>query len=156
LIYKATEMVNFAQGDILMIGAFVAFSAVAAFGLNYWLGFLIAVAVTGAFGYALDAVVLRRVIGQPQFAVVMLTLGLGFIFSAAAGLAWGYDAVGFVTPFTNKTVNAGGLVLGADNVSIIVGTVIYYVFGRTGWMGGTYAPPPRNSFILAKKDSDSG
>ena len=129
-------MVNFAQGDILMIGAFVAFSAVAAFGLNYWLGFLIAVAVTGAFGYALDAVVLRRVIGQPQFAVVMLTLGLGFIFRAAAGLAWGYDAVGFVTPFTNKTVNAGGLVLGADNVSIIVGTValcgvLYVFFSKT-------------------------
>ena len=67
---------------------------------------------------------LRRVIGQPQFAVVMLTLGLGFIFRAYAGIAWGYDSVGFDTPFTNKTVNLGGLILGQDNVSIIVGTVL--------------------------------
>jgi len=124
LIYKATEMVNFAQGDIMMLGGFLAFSLIAHWGLNYWVGALLAIVITAAFGYALDAVVLRRVIGQPQFAVVMLTLGLGFIFRAGAGITWGYDSVGFATPFTNKTVNLGGLVLGQDNVSIIVGTVI--------------------------------
>jgi branched-chain amino acid transport system permease protein len=136
LIYKATEMVNFAQGEIMMLGGFVAYSLIATFGLNYWVGALIAVLVTAAFGFALDAVVLRRVIGQPQFAVVMLTLGLGFIFRAGAGITWGYDSVGFNTPFTNKTVNAGGLILGQDNLSIIVGTVLlcgvlYVFFSRT-------------------------
>ncbi|MGE0419971.1 MAG: branched-chain amino acid ABC transporter permease [Acetobacteraceae bacterium] len=136
LIYKATEMVNFAQGDIMMLGGFIAFSMIAHWGLNYWVGSLLAIAITAAFGFLLDAVVLRRVIGQPQFAVVMLTLGLGFIFRAGAGLSWGYDAVGFVTPFTNKTVNLGGLVLGQDNLSIIVGTlllcgVLYVFFSKT-------------------------
>lgn len=136
LIYKATEMVNFAQGDIMMLGGFVAFSLIANFGLNYWVGALIAIAITAAFGYALDAIIIRRVIGQPQFAVVMLTLGLGFIFRAAAGITWGYDSVGFATPFTNKTVDVGGLVLGADNVSIIAGTlllclVLFLFFNRT-------------------------
>ena len=82
LIYKATEMINFAQGDIMMLGGFFAFSLIAHFGLNYWVGALLAILLTAAFGFALDAVVLRRVIGQPQFAVVMLTLGLGFIFRA--------------------------------------------------------------------------
>jgi branched-chain amino acid transport system permease protein len=124
LIYKATELVNFAQGDIMMLGGFVAFSLIAHWGLNYWIGALIAIAVTAAFGFALDVIVIRRVIGQPQFAVVMLTLGLGFIFRAAAGITWGYDSVGFGTPFTNKTVNISGLVLGEDNLSIIIGTVL--------------------------------
>ena len=104
LIYKATEMINFAQGDIMMLGGFFAFALITHFGLNYWVGALLAILLTAAFGFALDAVVLRRVIGQPQFAVVMLTLGLGFIFRAAAGITWGYDSVGFNTPFTNKTV----------------------------------------------------
>lgn len=136
LIYKATEMVNFAQGDIMMMGAFVAFSLIAHWDVNYWLGALIAIAITAAFGFLLDATILRRVIGQPQFAVVMLTLGLGFIFRAGAGLGWGYDSVGFVTPFTNQTVAVSGLVLGADNISIIVGTVLlcgvlYIFFSKT-------------------------
>jgi branched-chain amino acid transport system permease protein len=136
LIYKATEMVNFAQGDIMMLGGFVAFSLIAHFHLPYWVGGLLAILITGVFGYVLDAVVILRVIGQPQFAVVMLTLGLGFIFRAVAGITWGYDSVGFNTPFTNKTVNLGGMVLGADNLSIIVGTVLlcgvlYVFFSKT-------------------------
>ena len=136
LIYKATEMVNFAQGEIMMLGAFVAYTLVAKWGVNYWVGALIAIAVTAGFGYMLDVVVLRRVIGQPQFAVVMLTLGLAFIFRAGAGIVWGYDPVGFVTPFTNQTVKFSGLVLGADSVSIICGTlvlcaVLYLFFSHT-------------------------
>ncbi len=136
LIYKATEMVNFAQGDIMMLGGFVAFSLIAWFHLPYWIGALLAIVITAGFGYALDAIILRRVIGQPQFAVVMLTLGLGFIFRAGAGITWGYDSVGFDTPFTNRTVNIGGLVLGEDNLSIIVGTlllcgVLYLFFSKT-------------------------
>ena len=124
LIYKATEMVNFAQGDVMMLGGFVAFSLIAQFHLPYWVGGLLAILITAAFGYALDALIIRRVIGQPQFAVVMLTLGLGFIFRAVAGITWGYNSVGFNTPFTNKRVDIGGLVLGEDNLSIIVGTVL--------------------------------
>ena len=136
LIYKATEMVNFAQGDIMMLGGFVAFSLIAHFHLPYWVGGLLAMLITAAFGYVLDAVVIRRVIGQPQFAVVMLTLGLGFIFRAVAGITWGYDSVGFETPFTNKTINVGGMILGEDNLSIIVGTVLlcgvlYVFFSKT-------------------------
>jgi len=136
LIYKATEMINFAQGDILMLGGTFAFALLAHFCLNYWIGALLAILLTAAFGFALDAIILRRVIGQPQFAVVMLTLGLGFIFRAYAGITWGYDSVGFETPFTNRTVNLHGLILGQDNVSIIVGTVLlcgvlYVFFSRT-------------------------
>jgi branched-chain amino acid transport system permease protein len=136
LIYKATEMVNFAQGDVMMLGGFIAFSLIAQFHLPYWVGGLLAILITAAFGYALDALILRRVIGQPQFAVVMLTLGLGFIFRAAAGITWGYDSVGFDTPFTNKRVHVGSLVLGEDSLSIIVGTVLlcavlYLFFSKT-------------------------
>ena len=136
LIYKATEMVNFAQGDVMMLGGFAAFTFISTLGMNYWLGALCAVAVTAAFGYLLDVVILRRVIGQPQFAVVMLTLGLGFIFRAAAGIGWGYDSMAFNTPFTNKVTRIGNLVLGQDNLSIIVGTVLlcgvlYLFFSKT-------------------------
>src|SRR5437899_1615487 len=86
LIYKATELVNFAQGDLLMLGAFVAYMAVVWWGLDYWLAFAISVVVIGVFGALLDRLVLRQVIGQPQFAVVMLTIGLGAMFRTFASV----------------------------------------------------------------------
>src|SRR6266478_6836139 len=67
LIYKATELVNFAQGDLLMLGAFVAYMAVVWYGVGYWAALALAVAIVALFGAALDAAILRRVIGQPQF-----------------------------------------------------------------------------------------
>lgn len=136
LIYKATELVNFAQGDIMMLGGFAAYTFITWLGLNYWLGAALAVVATAGFGYLLDVIVIRRVIGQPQFAVVMLTLGLGFIFRAVAGISWGYDSVGYVTPFTNHVVKLGSFALGYDSLSIIGGTVVlcavlYLFFSRT-------------------------
>jgi branched-chain amino acid transport system permease protein len=136
LIYKATEMVNFAQGEFMMLGGFVAFTLIAGFGVNYWLGGLLAVMTMAVFGFLLDAVVLRRVIGQPQFAVVMLTLGLGFIFRAFAGITFGYAAVTFATPFTNQVARFGNFVIGLDSLSIIAGTVLlcavlYFFFSHT-------------------------
>lgn len=136
LIYKATEMINFAQGDLMMLGGFVAFSMIAGLGMNYWAGAAVAIVVMAIFGFLLDAVVLRRVIGQPQFAVIMLTLGLGFIFRAAAGVAFGYGSVTFVTPFTNKVERVGDIVIGQDSLSIVVGTVLlctllYLFFSKT-------------------------
>ena len=60
----------------MMLGAFVAYGLIAKWGVNYWVGGLIAIGITAVFGYFLDVAILRRVIGQPQFAVVMLTATL--------------------------------------------------------------------------------
>ncbi len=136
LIYKATEAVNFAQGDIMMLGAFAALTFVAVLGLNYWIGLLLAIVVLAIFGYLLDAIVLRPIIGQPQFAIVMLTIGLGFIFRTVAGAVWGHDPQSFDTPFTGKVASIGQLVIGQENLAIIIGTallclVLYMFFTRT-------------------------
>jgi branched-chain amino acid transport system permease protein len=124
LIYKATEMVNFAQGDVMMLGAFMALTFIGTMGMNYWLGFLLAAVAMAVFGYLLDALVLRRIIGQPQFAIVILTISLGFIFRSAAGFIWGHETQSFPTPFTNRSLNAGGVVLPLETLSMIAGTLI--------------------------------
>ena len=123
LIYKATELVNFAQGDLLMLGAFVCYMAVVWWGLDYWLAFLIAVLTIAVFGALLDAVLLRRVIGQPQFAVVMLTIGLGAVFRTFASVTWGSEIYTLPTPFGGVTTIAG-VTLSHQYLSIIVGTLI--------------------------------
>jgi branched-chain amino acid transport system permease protein len=140
LIYKATEMVNFAQGDLMMLGAFFAYTFITAFGFDYWIGIIAAIVVMALFGFVLDAVLLRQVIGQPQFAVVMLTIGLGFIFRSSAGVGFGHDPVSFETPFTNKVVTLSeNLIIGQENIAIVVGTIalcaVLYVFFRFTRLG---------------------
>jgi branched-chain amino acid transport system permease protein len=135
LIYKATELVNFAQGDLLMLGAFIAYMAVVWWGLDYWIAFAIALVVTGIFGALLDATILRKVIGQPQFAVVMLTLGLGAIFRTFASITWGSEIYTLPTPF-GGVWKIGNITLSHQYISIIVGTVLlctilYLFFNRT-------------------------
>jgi branched-chain amino acid transport system permease protein len=119
LIYKATELVNFAQGDLLMLGAFVAYMAVVWWGLDYWVAFAIAVVSIGAFGAVLDKLVLRQVIGQPQFAVVMLTIGLGAMFRTFASVTWGSEIYTLPTPFGGVTTVAG-VTLSHQYLSIIM------------------------------------
>ncbi|MCW5569174.1 MAG: branched-chain amino acid ABC transporter permease [Dokdonella sp.] len=123
LIYKATELVNFAQGDLLMLGAFVAYMAVVWWGLNYWVAFAIAAVIIAAFGALLDITVLRRVIGQPQFAVVMLTIGLGGMFRTFASVTWGSEIYTLPTPFSGVT-QVAGVTLSHQYLSIIIGTLI--------------------------------
>src|SRR4029079_19401343 len=136
LIYKATEMVNLAQGDVMMLGAFAALTCIGTMGLNYWVGFLLAAICMAVFGYLLDALVLRRIIGQPQFAIVILTISMGFIFRAGAGLIWGHETQSFPTPFTNRVFNAGGLILPLESISMIARTgilagLLYLFFNYT-------------------------
>jgi branched-chain amino acid transport system permease protein len=124
LIYKTTELVNFAQGDLMMLGAFTCYMFVVWYGIGYWPAFALAVAIIGIFGAALDRLVLRRVIGQPQFAVVMLTIGLGAIFRSFASMTWGSEIYTLPTPFSAQQTIVGGVSVSHEYVSIILATVI--------------------------------
>ena len=139
LIYKATETINFAQGDILMLGAFVAFSLIGILGMDYIMGFALTVVIIAVFGFFLDSVVVRQIIGQPPFATVMLTIGIGFILRGFASIYWGTDIFSFSTPFSGKITEFNGLIISYVNLSIIIGTVIlvsvlylFFTFSRIG------------------------
>ncbi len=124
LIYKATELVNFAQGDLMMLGAFTCYMLTVWYGIGYWPAFALAVAAVALFGAGLDRFVLRRVIGQPQFAVVMLTIGLGAVFRSFASITWGSEIYTLPTPFSAHQTVIAGVSVSHEYVSIIVGTVI--------------------------------
>ena len=139
LIYKATETINFAQGDILMLGAFDAFSLIGVLGMDYIMGFALTVVIIAVFGFFLDSVVVRQIIGQPPFATVMLTIGIGFILRGFASIYWGTDIFSFSTPFSGKITEFNGLIISYVNLSIIIGTVIlvsvlylFFTFSRIG------------------------
>jgi branched-chain amino acid transport system permease protein len=134
LIYKATEVVNFAQGELMMIGAFIAYTFVVFLNLNYWLAFLFTVCFMWVFGMLLDRVVLRPLVGEPVFAIVMVTIGFGILARSVVSMipGWGTDTFSFKTPFAEKAVKAGGLVVSWEHLSIIVLSValvlLFYLF----------------------------
>lgn len=136
LIYKTTEVVNFAQGDFMMLGGFVAYTYIAIVGFNYWAGFLLAVLTMGLVGMFMERFVIRPILGFPQFSIVMATIGLGFLLRSLAGMIWGTDDLKIDTPFSTGVLKIGDLVLAHDKLSVIVATVIliivlYLFFNRT-------------------------
>jgi branched-chain amino acid transport system permease protein len=124
LIYKAAEVVNFAQGDMLMLGAFFALWFSTGLGLGFWLGLLCAVLLTAAVGWAIDAAIVRRVIGQPQFATVMLTIGIGMVLRTAVTMGFGPDTRTMASPFSGGMASLGGVPVSTTYLSIIGGTVV--------------------------------
>ncbi len=138
LIYKASETVNFAQGDMMMFGAFVAVTFVNEeyLGWPFIPGILAAMVCMAVMAYMLDKFVFRHIFGQPQFAMVILTIALGFVIRFLAGAFWGHEPTAINTPLAGKQIELGGLVLGADDLSVIVVTVLltlilYLFFSRT-------------------------
>jgi branched-chain amino acid transport system permease protein len=79
LVYKATDAINFAQGEFVMIAGFVAAGALMVWGAPLWLAVLLAIASLVLFGFVLERVMLRKLIGRPVIAVVMATIGLASI-----------------------------------------------------------------------------
>ncbi|WP_209509272.1 MULTISPECIES: branched-chain amino acid ABC transporter permease [unclassified Ruegeria] len=138
LIYKATEAVNFAQGDFMMLGAFVTIGLTNTeyMGLPFWLALPISLGIMGALGYLLDRLIIRRLFGESQTAVVILTIALGFVIRFVAGLIWGHEPQALQNPLAGKEVRFGGLVLGMEDVAVIVVTILltgalYVFFSRT-------------------------
>jgi len=79
LVYKATDAINFAQGEFVMIAGFVAAGGLMVWGVNLWLSIALAIASLVVFGFVLERVMLRKLIGRPVIAVVMATIGLASI-----------------------------------------------------------------------------
>ena len=141
LIYKATETVNFAQGDLMMLGAFFALTGGTVLGLPYWLTIVFAMAVMAVFGMLAERLLLRPVLGQPAFTVVMVTIGLGYILRGVVTLVpgWGTDTYTLATPFANAVIGSGGVVLAVQELAMIGMTaalcLALYVFFRYAKLG---------------------
>ncbi len=124
LIYKATEMVNFAQGDLMMLGAFLAYTFINLAGLPFLLGVIAALAAMALLGMVMERAILRPMIGEPPFAVLMITIGLGFVLRAVAGAIWGAEPRNIESPMSGGVIRWGDVTIGLENLAIILGTAL--------------------------------
>jgi len=124
LIYKATETVSFAQGELMMLGAFCGLAVMGFLGFPFWLAVPCAIAGMAVFGLLLEMLVIRPILGQPAFSIVMLTIGIGYV---ARGLITMIPGIGTEThtlavPYKDQVWNAGGLVLNVEQMVVIAAT----------------------------------
>jgi len=126
LIYKATETVSFVQGELMMLGGFIGLFAMSALGWPFWLAFGSAVVAMALFGVALDRVVIRPILGQPAFSIVMLTIGIGYVARGAVTMipGIGTETHALAVPYKDQTWTAGTLVLNVEQLVIIAATVL--------------------------------
>jgi len=109
LIYKASQVVNFAQGEFLLVGAWVCWWLLTTWQIPFWAGFLVTLAFMTLFGIVLQVVVLRPLIGEPVISVIMATIGLGIFFQALMKWMFGVFAQPFPPIFTVDRVRVLGL-----------------------------------------------
>jgi branched-chain amino acid transport system permease protein len=126
LVYKATEVVTFAQGELLMLGAFAVFVLTATFGWPFWIATMVAVAAVALVGAALERVVIRPVLGQPAFSLVLLTLGMGYVMRGAVTMVPGIgtDTHTLSVPYQGQLFKAAGVVIAYEQLVIIGMTAV--------------------------------
>ncbi len=119
LTYKATEVLNFAHGDLLMLASFIAWGLITGLTWPFWVALPATIALVAVATYLLERGVMRRIAGQPQFAGVMLTIGLAFMIRGAVSMGFGPESRKFETPFSGHTTHFGPLVIADLNLAII-------------------------------------
>ncbi|MBK1842826.1 branched-chain amino acid ABC transporter permease [Azospirillum sp. YIM B02556] len=131
LIYKASRIVNFAQGEFLLIGAWTCWWLLTSWQLPFWLGFPITLVFMLAFGVILQVVVLRPMIGEPIISVIMVTIGLSIVFQAAMKWMFGVFAKPFPQIFAHATMNVFGLQV--QTVYVVSLGISLLIMAGFGW-----------------------
>ena len=123
MIYQATDVVNFAQGEMAMFSTYLAWSLLQA-GLPYWVTFFATVAIAFVGGLLIERVVIRPVENAPILTIVIVTLGLLVILNSVAGWIYSYIQKPFPSPFPSKPIQMGNIFFGAHDVGEISVTLI--------------------------------
>jgi branched-chain amino acid transport system permease protein len=139
LIYKATEHVNFAQGEMAMVSAFFAYTLHVRAGLPIVLAVLGAVMLSAGLGWGIERLAVRPAWRQPHFNIFIITLGVSIVLKSLAGLVWSHDEFAFPSPFPTRAVRFDGVVVTPLNLgtigvalSIMVGLFLFFRYTRFG------------------------
>jgi branched-chain amino acid transport system permease protein len=131
LVYKSTDAINFAQGEFVMIAGFVVAVALGVYGAPIWLAIIVGLAGMIGFGFGLERVVLRRLIGRPIVAVIMATIGLAAVLRGVGPLTWGAETRPLVLPIRDEPIVWGPLFI--PPIQLLGALVSLGFLGAFGW-----------------------
>jgi len=119
LIYKASSVINFAQGELLMVGAYVCLALLTTFDVPFWAAFFLTMAFSVTLALLIERLVLRPMIGEPAISIIMITIGLSLVLKSSIAAIWGVEIKAFPSIFPETPLKVG---------EIIVSQVYVYTF----------------------------
>lgn len=117
IVFKSTGVINFAQGSLMLLGAYVAYNASVTWDGPFWLAVAFAVAVAAGAGLVVERLVLRRLVGQPAHAVILATIGLAIIIDQGVTVVWGFRQHSLDDPWGSASIEIGPVVLASVDVA---------------------------------------
>ena len=159
IIYKASRVVNFAHGELAIVGAYVFYSAgILVPGNSLPLTILATAAISAAFGIAVYAALMRRLVGQPTFVAAMVTIGLAIILKASIVVIWHSRSVGLnIGRQTLLTYAEGGRFTLVDLVTLVTGVIFFaglFAFFRYTRLGRQFRGAAENPLLASQRQVD--
>ena len=139
LIYQATDVINFAQGELMMVGAYVCFQLIASYRIPYVWAFLITLAFMALLGVIVEILLLRRMVGEPIFSVIMVTIGLASIMKGMVVFIWGPSYRRFPSSIGDRFITIADLSVFYVHIFTLVTVaclvVIFFIFFKYSMTG---------------------
>ncbi len=125
VVYKASDVINFAQGEFLLIGAYLSFTLIGPLGLPWSVGVALTLAIAAVVGLVVERLVIRPLIGEPIISMIMVTIGLSSVLKALVSAIWGTRPRAFPAFLPEGEIRIGQAVLGLDRlISIAVALLL--------------------------------
>lgn len=136
VIYRASKVFNFAQGELVVFGGFVVWWMIASLGLSFWIGIPLAFVAAAAFGLAIERIFFSRLVGESVFAMVMVTIGLLILLRGLILVLFGPQVRPFPIIFPLQPVIIGDILIPRSLffggiITIVVGIALSWFFNRT-------------------------
>jgi branched-chain amino acid transport system permease protein len=138
LIYRTTDVVNFAQGEMATFTTFIAWSLMN-HGLSYWPAFVLTLLIAFVAGVGIERVLIRPVEHRPEIVIVIMTIGLLIVINGLTGWIWGAEVKAVDSPFPNKTIDVAGVAISTQDIGTfcvcIVSVLVLWAFFRFTTLG---------------------
>ena len=139
IIYKATGIINFAQGALALVGAYLTYNATHTWGLPFYAAVVFAVVACGLLGLLIERTILSRMVGQPVFAVIMITIGLSIVIEQVIIMVWGGGTLPLADPWGLSTIRFGEVTVAESDLARIVAAAVllagFFTFFRFSVLG---------------------
>ena len=139
VVFRATGVINFANGAFVLVGAYMTYQFFQTWEFNFYLSILLSMAVGFAMGVLLEALVLRRLVGEATFTVIMVTIGLLFIIDNVVTAVWGAENLNMGDPWTGNVLRLGSYSFNhrdlwamAFTALVLSGFLVFFRFSSMG------------------------